>query len=514
MFSDLPILPVLVFTPIIGALFLVLMARLTREDGRTQMERNAPRTALLVSLIVLVLSLVLVIDFDTGNPGFQFVEDAQWLGGGINFRMGVDGVSVLFILLTAFLTPLCILASQTSIKDRMNDYMIAFLVLEALMIGVFCSLDLILFYIFFEAVLIPMFIIIGVWGGASRVYASYKFFLYTLLGSVLMLAAILYLYSQSGVQFGEPTTDMRALKDLDIPGSVQGWLWLAFFASFAVKMPMWPVHTWLPDAHVQAPTAGSVILAGILLKLGGYGFLRFSLPYFPEASVRFAPLIFALSVIAIIYTSLVAYRQKDMKKLIAYSSVAHMGFVTMGIFTFNLQGIQGGLFQMISHGLVSGALFFCVGVVYDRMHTREISFYGGLVKNMPVFAGFFLLFTMANVGLPGTSGFVGEILTMIGAYQVNPWVAAGAALGMILSAMYALHLYRETVFGEQINDKLDDITDLTGREALILGLLAIFTLLLGVYPALVTDITEPAVQQLITEFNADLPVVQSLAQGQ
>ncbi len=512
MFSDLPILPVLVAVPMIGALFLAVMSRLTGADGQSQLERNAPRTALLVSLIVLVLSIVLVVDFDASNPGMQFVDQAAWLGGGIDFRMGVDGISVLFILLTAFLTPLCILASQASIKERLTDYMIAFLVLEALMIGVFCALDLILFYIFFEAVLIPMFIIIGVWGGKDRVYASYKFFLYTLLGSVLMLAAILYLYAQSGVQFGEATTDMVKLRELDIPGNIQAWLWLAFFASFAVKMPMWPVHTWLPDAHVQAPTAGSVILAGILLKLGGYGFLRFSLPYFPDASVTFAPIVFLLSVIAIIYTSLVAYRQKDMKKLIAYSSVAHMGFVTMGIFTFNLQGIQGGLFQMISHGLVSGALFFCVGVVYDRMHTREIAFYGGLVKRMPVFAGFFLLFTMANVGLPGTSGFVGEILTMIGAYQVNPWVAAGAALGMILSAMYALHLYRETVFGEQVNEKLDVITDVTGREALILGLLAIFTILLGVYPALVTDITEPAVAQLIADFNADLTVTNTLAE--
>lgn len=508
MFSNLPILPIITVLPALGALMLAFVGRVTKDDF-DQLERNAPRVALLVSLFVLLLSIILVIDFDVSDPGYQFLDEAAWLGGGIDFRMGVDGISVLFILLTAFLTPLCILASEASIRHRKIDYMVAFLLLESLMIGVFCALDLFLFYLFFEAVLIPMFIIIGVWGGANRVYASYKFFLYTLLGSVLMLAAIFYLYSQSGVQFGEATTDMRALKDLDIPGNVQAWLWLAFFASFAVKMPMWPVHTWLPDAHVQAPTAGSVILAGILLKLGGYGFLRFSLPYFPEASVQFAPLIFALSIIAIIYTSLVAYRQTDMKKLIAYSSVAHMGFVTMGIFTFNLQGIQGGLFQMISHGLVSGALFFCVGVVYDRMHTREIAFYGGLVKRMPMFAAFFLLFTMANVGLPGTSGFVGEILTMIGAYQVNPWIAAGAALGMILSAMYALHLYRETVFGEQVNEKLDVITDVTVREWLILSLLAIFTILLGVYPALVTDITEPSVNALIADFEAATASVSS-----
>ncbi|MGB6229607.1 MAG: NADH-quinone oxidoreductase subunit M [Litorimonas sp.] len=502
MLSNLPILTTLIVIPLIGALFLAFISRLTRDDGRVQMERNAPRTALLVSLIVLLLSILLVIDFDASQAGFQYIDEARWLGGGIDYRVGVDGISVLFILLTAFLTPLCIVASETSIKSRKVDYMIAFLILESLMIGVFCALDLVLFYIFFEAVLIPMFIIIGVWGGANRVYASYKFFLYTLLGSVLMLAAIFWLYSASGDQFAQATTDMRALKDLDIPANVQTWLWLAFFASFAVKMPMWPVHTWLPDAHVQAPTAGSVILAGILLKLGGYGFLRFSLPYFPDASLRFAPFIFTLSVIAIIYTSLVAYRQTDMKKLIAYSSVAHMGFVTMGIFTFNLQGIQGGLFQMISHGLVSGALFFCVGVVYDRMHTREIAFYGGLVKRMPVFAAFFLLFTMANVGLPGTSGFVGEILTMLGAYQVNPWVAAGAALGMILSAMYALHLYRETVFGEQVNEKLDIITDVTRREWMILALLAFFTILLGVYPSLVTDVTATSVEQLISDFQA------------
>ncbi len=513
MFAELPILPALTLIPIIGAAFIAFMSRLTKADGRDQMERNAPRAALLVSGIVLLLSIVLVGDFDASNPGFQYVDDVAWLGGGIRFIMGVDGISVLFILLTAFLTPLCILASATSIKERKVDYMIAFLLLEALMIGVFCALDLVLFYLFFEAVLIPMFIIIGVWGGANRVYASYKFFLYTLLGSVLMLAAILWLYQAGAEQFGQATMDMRKLRGLDIPGGAQTWLWLAFFASFAVKMPMWPVHTWLPDAHVQAPTAGSVILAGILLKLGGYGFLRFSLPYFPDASVQFAPLIFWLSVIAIIYTSLVAYRQTDMKKLIAYSSVAHMGFVTMGIFTFNFQGIQGGIFQMISHGLVSGALFFCVGVIYDRMHTREIAFYGGLVKRMPMFAAFFLLFTMANVGLPGTSGFVGEILTMLGAYQVNPWIAAGAAMGMILSAMYALHLYRETIFGEQVNEKLDVITDVTRREWFILGTLAFFTILLGVYPALVTDITGPAVEQLISNFEADLTPVE-LAGGQ
>ncbi len=505
MFEGLPILTFITFLPLLGALTLVVISRLSNADAQAQIEKNAPRVALLVTGFVLLLSILLVFDFDRSNPAFQFIEDTPWLGGGIEYRLGVDGISILFILLTAFLTPLCILASMTSVKKRMLEYMVAFLILETLMIGVFVSLDLILFYLFFEAVLIPMFIIIGVWGGKNRVYASYKFFLYTLLGSVLMLGAILWIYFYSGQQLDSPTTDMRVLMtQLDIPGGVQTWLWLAFFASFAVKMPMWPVHTWLPDAHVEAPTAGSVILAGILLKLGGYGFLRFSLPLFPEASLELAPLIYWMSVIAIIYTSLVAYRQNDMKKLIAYSSVAHMGFVTMGIFAFNTQGIQGGIFQMLSHGVISGALFFCVGVIYDRMHTREIAFYGGLVSKMPVFAAFLMLFTMANVGLPGTSGFVGEILTMIGAYQVNPWIAFGAAFGMILSALYALHLYREVVFGEVTNEKLNDIEDVTRPEWFILGLLAFFTILLGVYPSLITDITSVSVENLITEFNADI----------
>jgi len=497
MFEGYPILSIITFVPLIFALLLMFVASVSSEQAKAQLEKNSPRVALVVSCAVFFLSLLLVFDFDTAKAGFQYVEDTPWLGGGIEYRMGVDGISVLFILLTAFLTPLCILASEKSIKTRMLEYMVAFLILETLMIGVFVSL----FYLFFEAVLIPMFIIIGVWGGKNRVYASYKFFLYTLLGSVLMLAAILWIYNYSGQQLGSPTTDMRILmSELKIPGGAQTWLWLAFFASFAVKMPMWPVHTWLPDAHVEAPTAGSVILAGILLKLGGYGFLRFSLPMFPNASLELAPMIYWLSVIAIIYTSLVAYRQKDIKKLIAYSSVAHMGFVTMGIFAFNLQGIQGGIYQMLSHGIISGALFFCVGVIYDRMHTREIAFYGGLVKRMPVYAAFFMLFTMANVGLPGTSGFVGEILTMVGAYQVSPWIAAGAALGMILSAMYALHLYREVIFGEQTNEKLNDIIDMNRREWLILAPLAAMTIVLGVYPSLITDITSASVESLIANF--------------
>ena len=493
----------IIFIPLLVACFLMFIAAISKEGGREQLEKNAPLVALVTSGAVFVLSVMLVLSFDPSSADFQFVTEKPWLGGGIEYRIGVDGISVLFVLLTAFLTPLCILGSIKSIKKRMLDYMVAFLILETLMIGVFCALDMVLFYLFFEAVLIPMFIIIGVWGGKNKVYASYKFFLYTLLGSVLMLAAILWIYHYSGQQLGTPTTDIRVLaQDLDIPAGAQSWLWLAFFASFAVKMPMWPVHTWLPDAHVEAPTAGSVILAGILLKLGGYGFLRFSLPFFPDASIQFAPLIFWMSIIAIIYTSLVAYRQKDMKKLIAYSSVAHMGFVTMGIFAVNVQGIQGAIFQMLSHGLISGALFFCVGVIYDRMHTREIAFYGGLVKRMPIYAFFLMLFTMANVGLPGTSGFIGEILTMVGAYQVNPWIGIGAATGMVLSAVYALHLYREVIFGEPTNEKLVDIEDMNSREILILAPLAILTILFGIFPSLITDITAESVNSLIADFTA------------
>jgi len=505
MLTDLNILSWITFLPLVCALILMVIAKFTKEDGKAQIEKNAPVVALWVSVIVFLLSLLMVFNFDPSNAGYQFEETANWMGGGIKYRMGVDGISVLFVLLTTFLTPLCILGSMGSIKFRKLEYMIAFLILETLMIGVFCALDLVLFYLFFEAVLVPMFIIIGVWGGANRVYASYKFFLYTLLGSVLMLGAMLWIYSYSGTVLGSPTTDIAVLtNEVKIPSGAQTWLWLAFFASFAVKMPMWPVHTWLPDAHVQAPTAGSVILAGILLKLGGYGLLRFSIPLFPNASDMFAPLVFWLSVIAIIYTSLVAYRQTDMKKLIAYSSVAHMGFVTMGIFTMNVQGVQGSIFQMLSHGVISGALFFCVGVIYDRMHTREISFYGGLAKSMPLFAALFMLFTMANVGLPGTSGFVGEILTMVGAYKVNPWIAFGAAFGMILSAVYALHLFRGVVFGEVTNEKLNDILDLDKREIIILSVLGVMTLVLGVYPSLVTDITGPTVDGLISNYNAAL----------
>jgi len=503
MFENYPILSLITFIPLAGALLLIFMARVSSVEAQEQLSKNAPRVALVISCAVFFLAMVLTLDFDSTKPGFQFVETTKWLGGGIDFRLGVDGISILFVLLTTFLTPLCILVSEKSIVSRKLEYMVAFLILETLMIGTFVSLDLILFYLFFEAVLIPMFIIIGVWGGKNRVYASYKFFLYTLLGSVLMLAAIMWIYSYSSVSLGAASTNIEVLiNELSIPKQTQKWLWLAFFASFAVKMPMWPVHTWLPDAHVEAPTAGSVILAGILLKLGGYGFLRFSLTLFPNASLELAPLIFWMSVIAIIYTSLIAYRQNDIKKLIAYSSVAHMGFVTMGIFTFNIQGLQGGIYQMLSHGIISGALFFCVGVIYDRMHTREISNYGGLVKRMPIYAAFFMLFTMANIGLPGTSGFVGEMLTMIGAYQVSPWIALGAAMGMIFSAVYALHLYREVIFGEQKNPDLDDIKDINIRELIVLTPLAFLTILFGVYPSLITDITSVSVENLIINFNA------------
>ena len=486
---SLPILSLCTFVPLLGALAILLMPR----------AENARWIALGTTVVVFVLSLVMWANFDNANPGFQMVEKLEWLGGGISYHMGVDGISMLFVVLTAGLMPFCILASWESIETRVAEYMVAFLVLETMMIGVFCALDLVLFYVLFEAGLIPMFLIIGVWGGKRRIYASFKFFLYTFIGSVLMLLAIMSMYWYAG------TTDIVALLDNpNFPASMQTWLWLAFFASFAVKMPMWPVHTWLPDAHVEAPTAGSVILAGILLKMGGYGFLRFSLPMFPVATEMFAPLVFTMSVIAIIYTSLVALAQEDMKKLIAYSSVAHMGFVTMGIFTVNHQGIEGGIFQMISHGVVSGALFLCVGVVYDRLHTRDIAAYGGLVNRMPMYAACFLVFTMANVGLPGTSGFVGEFLTMLGAFVHNSWIAIFAATGVVLSAAYALFLYRRIVFGALVKPSLQTMQDLTGREIALLAPLVILTIAMGVYPKPVFDVTTPAVAKLITDNKAAL----------
>lgn len=490
--SDWPILSLVTFLPLLGALFIMFIPN-GEEDVAA---RNARFVALWTTLITFAISLILWIDFDYTTADFQFVEKNAWLGGIASYHMGVDGISVLFIVLTTLLMPACILASWTSIKKRVKEYMIAFLVLETLMIGVFSALDLVLFYLFFEAALIPMFLIIGVWGGANRVYASYKFFLYTLLGSVLMLLAMMAMYWTAG------TTDIPTLLNHEFAADIQTWLWLAFFASFAVKMPMWPVHTWLPDAHVEAPTAGSVILAGILLKMGGYGFLRFSLPMFPIASDLFAPMVFGLSIVAIIYTSLVALAQTDIKKLIAYSSVAHMGFVTMGIFAINMQGVQGGIFQMISHGFISGALFLCVGVIYDRMHTRDISAYGGLVHRMPVYAAVFMLFTMANVALPGTSGFVGEFLTIVGVFAVNSWVAILATTGVILSAAYALFLYWRVIFGELEKDSLKNILDLNRRELITLVPLVLLVIFFGVYPSPILDVTAVSVENLLTNANA------------
>lgn len=480
---NFPILSAVTFLPLAGAVLIMLIQSLTSGKDEEEGQNRVLYAGLVFSLATFALSLVMLVAFDRAAPGYQLVEEVEWFAG-IKYRMGVDGVSLLLVLLTTLLTPISLIASIGSVNHRLTEYVVCFLVLETFMIGVFCALDLVLFYVFFEAGLIPMFIIIGVWGGQDRIYASFKFFLYTLLGSLFMLAAVVYMYLTAG------TSDIIALETFDFDPGAQTWLWLAFFASFAVKLPMWPVHTWLPDAHVQAPTAGSVLLAGILLKLGGYGFLRFSLPMFPDASVAFQPFVFTLSVIAIVYASLVAWRQTDMKKLIAYSSVAHMGFVTLGIFSFTEIGVQGAIFQMISHGLISGALFLIVGVVYDRTHTREISAYGGLVERMPVYAALFMLFTMANVGLPGTSGFVGEILTMAGAFQASTWAAAGAALGVIFSAVYMLTLYRRTVFGPISNPMIGTLQDANVKELICIIPLAIGTIILGVMPGLIFDLTE------------------------
>lgn len=498
--TDWPILSTVTFLPLVGVVLLLLMNGET-ENGR----KNVLWISLITTVFTFILSLFIWIGFDNANPGFQMIEQHSWLGTGIGYHVGVDGISMLFIILSTFLMPFCVLASWLSIEKRLKEYMIAFLILEVMMVGVFVSLDIVLFYVFFEGGLIPMFLIIGVWGGANRVYASYKFFLYTLLGSVLMLLAIMAMYWQAG------TTDITALLAYKFPPAMQTWLWLAFFASFAVKMPMWPVHTWLPDAHVQAPTAGSVILAGVLLKLGGYGLIRFSIGMFPVASDYFAPLVFAMSVIAIIYTSLVAMMQDDIKKLIAYSSVAHMGYVTMGIFAANAQGLQGSIFQMLSHGIVSGALFLCVGVVYDRTHTREIAAYGGLVNNMPKYAVAFMVFTMANVGLPGTSGFIGEFLTLIGVFRANTWVALFAATGVILSAAYALWLYRRVIFGALEKEKLKALLDLSPREKVILYPLVALTIFFGVYPAPVFDATAASVDHLINSYSAAVQAAQNVA---
>ena len=493
MTPDWPILSVTIFLPLVGALFIFA---LSGDDEATK--RNAKYVALWTTLATFLVSLLLASSFDPAIPDFQFVENRPWLSGTFRYQVGVDGISLPFVLLTTFLMPIAILASFDPIQKRVKEYMIAFLVLETLMVGTFCALDLVLFYVFFEGGLIPMFLIIGVWGGPRRVYATFKFFLYTLAGSVLMLLAMMAMYWQAG------TTDIPTLLKHGFPAGMQTWLFLAFLASFAVKLPMWPVHTWLPDAHVEAPTAGSVILAAILLKLGGYGFLRFSLPMFPDASVYFAPMMFALSIVAIVYTSLVALAQEDIKKLIAYSSVAHRGFVTMGMFTFTQEGLQGAVFQMVSHGLVSGALFLCVGVIYDRMHTREIAAYGGLVNRMPVYAAVFMVFTLANVGLPGTSGFIGEFLTLIAAFKVNTWVAFLAATGVILSAGYALYLYGRVVFGALEKKELAAITDTNWREVAAFAPLVALTILFGIWPAPILDTSANAVATLVEQTRAAL----------
>jgi NADH-quinone oxidoreductase subunit M len=498
------LLSLVTFLPMIGAVVLLLFLR--GEDADAQ--RNAKLLALFTTSATFLLSLFVLFGFDPSDTGFQFVEEARWLGG-LNYKLGVDGISVLFVMLTTFLMPITIGACW-NVTERVKEYMVAFLILETLMIGVFVALDLVLFYVFFEAGLIPMFLIIGIWGGRDRIYAAFKFFLYTFFGSVFMLVAMIAMYMDAG------TTDVEVLLThefsseplnllgLSVLGGAQTLMFLGFLLSFAVKMPMWPVHTWLPDAHVQAPTAGSVVLAAILLKMGGYGFLRFSVPMFPVATDLMQNFVFVLSVVAIIYTSLVALMQEDMKKLIAYSSVAHMGFVTLGIFAANQQGVDGAIFQMLSHGFISGALFLIVGVIYDRMHTRDIAAYGGLVVRMPVYALIFMLFTMANVGLPGTSGFVGEFLSLAGAFQVSTWAAFGAAIGVILSAGYALWLYRRVVFGDLIKESLKSIRDMDRREKALFAPLVAATLILGIYPALVLDVIGPSVAALVQNYETAL----------
>ncbi|APT57446.1 NADH-quinone oxidoreductase subunit M [Roseomonas gilardii] len=492
--AGFPLLSLLTFLPLAGAAVIMCV-----RGDEAVVASNARWTALWTSLIVLALSLLLWFRFDTASAAYQFEEQLRWLPEfGLGYHMGVDGISVLFVLLSTVLTPLCILASWESVQNRVREYMVAFLLLETMMVGMFSSLDIVLFYVFFEGVLIPMFLIIGVWGGPRRVYAAFKLFLYTLLGSVLMLLAILALWYNAG------SSDIGAIMQLNLPRSTQIWMFLAFFAAFAVKVPMWPVHTWLPDAHVEAPTAGSVILAGVLLKMGAYGFIRFSIPLFPEAAVFFAPLIFVLSVVAVVYTSLVAMAQEDMKKLIAYSSVAHMGIVTLGLFTFNQQGISGALLQMISHGVVSGALFLCVGVLYDRVHSREIARYGGVAKIMPAYALVFMFFTMGSVALPGLAGFPGEFLVLVGAWKANPWAAFGGALGMILGAGYMLYLYRRVIFSRITREDLRSLLDLSPREYVTFAPLILLTIWLGVYPSSFLQFFEASVAALIERHEAAL----------
>ncbi|HEV8014360.1 MAG TPA: NADH-quinone oxidoreductase subunit M [Stellaceae bacterium] len=487
-----PLLSLVTFLPLFGVLAIAIL-----RGAPDDVARNARWIALWTSLIDFILSLVIWARFDPSTSDFQFVEQARWLPQfHIAYQMGIDGISLFFVVLSAFLTPICVVASWTSIRVRVKEYMIAFLVLETLMIGMFCALDFFVFYMFFEGVLIPMFLIIGVWGGPRRVYAAFKFFLYTLLGSVLMLLAILTIYYQVG------STDIVEALNFSFPPDLQKWLWLAFFASFAVKVPMWPVHTWLPDAHVEAPTAGSVILAGVLLKMGGYGFIRFSLPMFPDASAYFTPFVYTLSVVAVIYTSLVALAQEDMKKLIAYSSVAHMGIVTMGIFTVTSEGLQGAMIQMLSHGVVSAALFLCVGVVYDRLHTREIARYGGLVHNMPRYAFCFMVFMLASIGLPGTSGFIGEFLSLLGAFRVNTWVAFFATTGMILGAAYMLYLYRRVIFGGITKDDVRAMLDLNWREVVVFVPMIAVVLWMGIYPDSFLRPIQPTIRNLIASVQA------------
>ena len=497
--SDWPLLSLVIFLPLVGATFILLIR------GEPEIvAQNARSVALWTAGITFLLSLLIWVNFDSSQSGFQLVERTEWLSGfDIQYYVGVDGISLFLVLLSTLITLVCIVSAWDSVHTRVKEYMVAFLVMETFMVGVFCALDVVLFYLFFEGILIPMFLIIGIWGGPRRIYSAFKFFLYTLSGSVLFLVAILVMYLQTG------STEIPVLMSASYDPTLQKWLWIAMFASFAIKVPMWPFHTWLPDAHVEAPTAGSVVLAGVLLKLGGYGFLRFSLPMLPEASAFFTPFIYTLSVVAVTYTSLVALMQHDMKKLIAYSSVAHMGIVTIGIFTLNPLGIQGSIMQMLSHGVVSAALFMCVGVVYDRLHSREISTYGGLVERMPAYAAIFMLFMLASVGLPGTSGFVGEILVLLGVFQINSWVAALAALGMILGAAYMLWMYRRVIFGALVQEHLKTIKDLRPHEIAAFAPLVILVLLMGIYPSLFLEPMAASVDNLLSQ--AELPPAGEIA---